>query len=427
LFSGCRGGGAPLLDKQALLERFDWWDNRDWDWYAQNIPFFESPDPELDATYYYRWEVLTKHLVYGSPETGYTFTEFIDRPFWSGSFGGISCPLGHQAYEIRWLKSRRIIEDFARYWFETPGAEPRSYSNWYGDAMWATYSVTGDRAFLGTVYPHMETQVEGWTAERWDPNHEMFRWVGAWDGMETNINSRLTDDHFGGAEGYRPTLNSYLFADLMALSKTADLFGEDEKARDYGLRAEALKTRVQEELWDPEREFFLHQFAFDEKDGIRAKSLTYETGPYAGDPHGRELLGFVPWQFNLPDPGYEAAWSFLMAHRCGTGRPPVLRLPTELHLERECVALRDHPNLGGSGQPSERLRPERGGSGRLLSSVDDVLLESPDGWPAVHRRGFRSLFRFLGRPQRLLPLGALPPLGFRGPRHQRVGGDQTSG
>jgi hypothetical protein len=310
--SSCEAPREPLLPHQPLLEEHDWWDNQDWAWYEKSIPFFESPDPGLDATYYYRWELLTKHLIYGSPESGYTFTEFIDRPFWSGTFGAISCPLGHQAYEIRWLKDRRIIQDFSRYWFETPGAQPRSYSNWYGDAMWGTYQVLGDSTFLRAVYPHMESQVAGWTRERWDPEHEMYRWVGAWDGMETNINSRLTSDEFGGGEGYRPTLNAYLYADLAAISRTASLFGEDEKAAEYGARASALKERVQEELWDPDRAFFFHQFAHDEKDGIRAKSLTYQTGPYAGDSHGRELLGYVPWQFNLPDPGYEVAWRYLM-------------------------------------------------------------------------------------------------------------------
>ena len=312
LAAACEAPPDPLVDPQTVFQRFDWWDNRDWDWYRARIPFFESPEEDLDATYYYRWEVLTKHLVYGSPETGYTFTEFIDRPFWSGTYGAISCPLGHQAYEIRWLKDPRVREDFARYWFETPGAEPRSYSNWYGDAMWATYMATGDSAFLRTVYPHMEAQVEGWRQERWDPEHGMYRWVGAWDGMETNINSRLTDDEFGGAEGYRPTLNSYLYGDLVALSRTAALFGDSAKAGAYEDRAASLKARVQEELWDPDRTFFFHQFARDEKGGIEAKSLTYETGPYAGSPHGRELLGYVPWQFHLPDPGYEAAWRFLM-------------------------------------------------------------------------------------------------------------------
>jgi len=310
LVIGCRAG-PPVLDHQAILARQSWWQNRDWDWYRREMPFFESPDSVIDATYYYRWELLTRHLTYGAPETGYTFTEFIDRPFWSGAYGAISCPLGHQMYEARWLKDRRIVEDFARYWFETPGAEPRSYSNWYGDAVWASYLVTADSAFLRTVLPHMVTQYQGWVAEHWNPEHRMFRWDGMHDGMETNINSRQTADSFAGADGYRPTLNSYLFADARAIAQAGALLGDTALSRDYAGRAASLKARVQEELWDPSRQFFLHQFARDEPGGIRAGSRTYQTGPFAGNPHGRELIGYVPWQFSMPDSGYEAAWRFL--------------------------------------------------------------------------------------------------------------------
>jgi len=78
---------SAVLDKDELLARQTFWDNRDWDWYKQNIPFFECPDTELNTTYYYRWELITKHLTYGSPNSGYSFTEFIDRPFWSGAYG----------------------------------------------------------------------------------------------------------------------------------------------------------------------------------------------------------------------------------------------------------------------------------------------------------------------------------------------------
>ncbi len=305
-------GQRPVLDHQALLERQAGWDNRDWSWYKANIPFFESPDAEIDATYYYRWELVTKHLTYGSPKTGYTFTEFIDRPFWSGAYGAISCPLGHQLYEVRWLRNRRIVEDFSRYWFEAPGAEPRSYSNWYGDAVYAAYLVNGDRRFLSTMLPHMEAQYAGWTAERWDSTAKMFHWDGMHDGMETNINSRLTADEFSGADGYRPTINAYLYADATAIAQAAALLGQPDKARLFAARAADLKARVQRELWDPKREFFFHQFRTDEKGGITAGSLTYQSGPYAGNPHGREAIGFVPWQFNLPDAGYEGAWKFLM-------------------------------------------------------------------------------------------------------------------
>jgi hypothetical protein len=45
---------------------------------------------------------------------------------------------------------------------------------------------------------------------------------------------------------------------------------------------------------------------------VKAGSLTHQTGQFAGSEFGREEIGFVPWQFNLPDKGYEAAWKFLM-------------------------------------------------------------------------------------------------------------------
>jgi hypothetical protein len=66
--------------------------------------------------------LITKHLTYGSPNSGYSFTEFIDRPFWSGTYGAISCPAGHQLYEVRWLRDPNYARDYGRYWYRTPGA-----------------------------------------------------------------------------------------------------------------------------------------------------------------------------------------------------------------------------------------------------------------------------------------------------------------
>ena len=103
---------AQVLDKQKLLDAQTFWDNRDWDWYKSNIPFFECPDADVTTTYYYRWELVTKHLTYGSPNSGYSFTEFIDRPFWSGAYGAISCPAGHQLYEVRWLRDATYARDY---------------------------------------------------------------------------------------------------------------------------------------------------------------------------------------------------------------------------------------------------------------------------------------------------------------------------
>ncbi|MFY8023940.1 MAG: hypothetical protein ACOVNO_01245, partial [Sediminibacterium sp.] len=56
---------AQVLNKQSILDKHIW-NNKDWAWYKENIPFIETPDKDIDRTYYYRWDNLTLHLVYGS-------------------------------------------------------------------------------------------------------------------------------------------------------------------------------------------------------------------------------------------------------------------------------------------------------------------------------------------------------------------------
>jgi len=306
-----------VLDAQALLDRETFWDNRDWDWYKASIPFFECPDASLQTTYYYRWELLTKHLTYGSLNSGYSFTEFIDRPFWSGAYGAISCPAGHQLYEARWLRDPRTARDYARYWFRTPGAQPRNYSTWLADAVWAVHRVHPDGGFVKDLLPDLKKNHEGWEKRYFTPDVGLYWQTGHDDGMEFNINSRQTTNILRGAPGYRPTLNAYLWADAVAIARVADLAGDKETTEAYRRNAEGLKDNLQRKLWDPKRQFFFPMSKQDETaDGftVKALSLTYQTGRHAGSEYGRELIGYVPWQFSMPDAGkgYEIAWKKLL-------------------------------------------------------------------------------------------------------------------
>src|SRR5262249_1435902 len=306
---------AQVLDKQKLLDAQTFWDNRDWRWYKANIPFFECPDADLTTTYYYRWELVTKHVTYGSPQCGYSFTEFIDHPFWSGTYGAISCPAGHQLYEVRWLHDPRYARDYCRYWFRTPGAQPRRYSCWLADAVWAVQRVHPNDHFIAKLLPDLVKNYESWEKEHFVPEVGLFWQTGHDDGMEININSRQTQDTVRGAPGYRPTLNSYMYADALAIARSAKLAGATDTERRYTAKATNIQKNLQKKLWDPRRQFFLHMAKQDEQrdgDTVRALSLTYQTGKYAENEHGREEIGYVPWQFNLPDPGYGAAWKFLM-------------------------------------------------------------------------------------------------------------------
>ena len=308
---------AQVLDKKSKLESESFWDNRDFEWYSNNIPFFECSDRDITTTYYYRWDLLTKHLVYGSPESGYCFTEFIDRPFWSGAYGGISCAAGHQFYEARWLRSPVVTQDFAKYWLRNPSAQPRNYSTWLADSVWSTHLVHPDQSLLVDLLPDLIKNYEGWERRHFVPSVGLFWQTGHDDGMEFNINSRQTQDILRGAPSYRPSFNAYMWADAIAIAKIATLAKQPEVADQYQAKAVALKAKMLELMWDEKRQFFFPILKNDEqRDGHELKALTrtYESGQFAGDSHGRELIGYVPWQFDLlkGPTKYDTAWKKLM-------------------------------------------------------------------------------------------------------------------
>ncbi|MFM7073899.1 MAG: MGH1-like glycoside hydrolase domain-containing protein, partial [Planctomycetota bacterium] len=264
---------GQVLDKPRQLAAQSFWDNQDWDWYEQQIPFFECPDADLTTTYYYRWELLTKHLTYGSPNSGYSFTEFIDRPFWSGAYGAISCPAGFQLYEARWLRQPRIARDYLKYWFRTPGAQPRNYSTWLADSAWAVNDVHRDPAFLIDLLPDLVQNYEEWEKRHFMPDVGLFWQTGHDDGMEFNINSRQTNDILRGAPSYRPSFNAYMWADAIAIAKIARLAGKVELAARFEQKAQSLRAKMMQLLWDPQRHFFFPVFKNDEeRDGYKIKA-----------------------------------------------------------------------------------------------------------------------------------------------------------
>lgn len=94
-----------------------------------------------------------------------------------------------------------------------------------------------------------------------------------------------------------------------------------------------LKWQTVRQLWDPQRQFFMHRWLRDEYSeadvygapSIRAGSLIWETNAdrFGGVGHqpqergigrGRELVGYLPWQYHIPEdtPEYSRAWRFLM-------------------------------------------------------------------------------------------------------------------
>ena len=87
-------------------------------------------------------------------------------------------------------------------------------------------------------------------------------------------------------------MNAYMWADALAIARVADLSGDGTTAGAYRAKASVIKHNLQNQLWDPKRQFFFHMFQRDEEaDGflVKARTLTHQTGRHAGSAFGREF------------------------------------------------------------------------------------------------------------------------------------------
>ncbi len=266
------------------------------EWMARNVPRFECPDEEIEEIYYFRWWTFRKHIK-ETPD-GFVITEFLPPVGWAGKHNTINCAAGHHFREGRWLRDARYLDDYAHFWLRGGGEvrtriqTRRGYSFWIADSLLARARVTGQFDLCIELLPDLIANYEGWEREQRDANG-LFWQMDDRDGMEFSISGRLAPK----ALGYRPTLNSYMYGDALAIAEIAERAGDAGCARRYREKAAEIRRLTQTHLWDPQARFF--------------KVLPRIERPTLSD--ARELHGYTPWYFNLPDDDETSeAWAQLM-------------------------------------------------------------------------------------------------------------------
>ncbi len=222
----------PFLILQASDFLSDMGENADW--ISRNVPLFECPDKQIQEIYYFRWSVFKKHIK-ETPD-GFIITEFTPNVGWSGKHNSISCAAGHHIYEGRWIREPRYLDQYSIFWFRK-GGEPRRYSFWAANAMWARYLVNGNAALVTDLLPDLVKNYEAWEESRLDPNG-LFWQIDDRDGMEYSV----------GGSGHRPTINSYMYGDAVAIAHIAELAGRSDLAAVYRAKAAKVKNLVQTKL-----------------------------------------------------------------------------------------------------------------------------------------------------------------------------------
>ena len=256
-----------------------------WQWLSEQIPFFDCPAVQFEETYYFRWWSFRKHIK--QTEDGLVLTEFITPVSHSGKHNTIVCAYGHHLAEGRWLRDQRLLDEYTLFWFRGAGGMPmphfHKFSSWAASALCERSLVTGDNEFLVGLLDDLIADYRVWVAERGRPDG-MFWQYDVKDGMEESIS--------GGrhVENIRPTINSYMAANAMAIARIAEIAGREDIEAEFNNKARELRRKLNSQLWDADANFF---------------KVKLVEGKFSD---AREQIGFLPWMFGLANEDRAEAW-----------------------------------------------------------------------------------------------------------------------
>jgi len=246
------------------------------------FPQFQSSDPELNITYNYRCELYQRHVK--ETPAGHVITEFLPDVPWAGVYNTISCAASHHFRDGRWMHETGVLEEYAQFWC-TEG-NPRLYSFPIVDSILSLTKVTGNYFTADMLYPKLAEIHQEWDDHK--KENGMYWQHCGYDGMEYSISGH----------GIRPTLNSYMYADKVSLSRLAERTGDTAQAKRYRSEADTLRMQINTRLWN---------------DAIGMFSVLSDAGELQ---NVREQIGFIPWIYGIPTPGKDSCFRYLLDPDC---------------------------------------------------------------------------------------------------------------
>lgn len=271
-----------------------------YEWMKKEVPIFECPDQDIERAYYFRFWTYRKHIK--TTEDGVVITEFLPKVGWSGKHNTIVAAAGHHLYEGRWLKNAdKYLKSYIEF-FLTVSDRSHGYSTWLIDAVYNYAQVRGNFDFGPDFLNKLDRYYNEWEVERGLPDGSFWS-IDDHDAMEYSVSG--TDADLCVLPGIRPTLNSYMCADAYALAQFARIYGDKAMEEKYLAKYRHLKRFINENLY--EDGFFRAYHFTDEQDALEAVTRKGRSP--------RELIGYIPFMFDIPDSGKEDCFGLLLDER----------------------------------------------------------------------------------------------------------------
>jgi hypothetical protein len=254
----------------------------------------------MEQVYYYRWKLYKAHIRNVGTDS-FIITEFINHVPWDREpYCTINAASMHHIYEGRWLKDDRYMNGYIDYLYQK-GGNNRRYSESIADATYGRYLVNADQTFLIKQLDSMKSIYNQWS-DHWDSSKDLYYIPAMPDATEytiASIDASGGKAGFDGGDAFRPTINSYMYANALAIARIAAMKGDDLTYKEFLQKSNDLKKNIETNLWNDSLQHFCDRFKQDN-----------EYVKYWNFIRGRELAGMIPWYFNLPadDPKFNTAW-----------------------------------------------------------------------------------------------------------------------
>jgi hypothetical protein len=205
--------------------------------------------------------------------------------------------------------------------------EYSSSAPWFNYENWELFRVSGDTAFLRSVYPKGVAFYNFWETQRDDDKDGLSEWGGHafWESVrDYNV---IWDLLGGWADPHSANrvealdLNCELVMEAKSLARIAAVLGKQSESQEWSLRAGERAARIDSLMWDPSTRFYYHVIK-------NTHTFTYLN---SCDLKRKEHIGFLPLWAGIADADQAGALVREIFDSTTFGRP--YGIPLQAHNE----------------------------------------------------------------------------------------------
>ncbi|WP_312034066.1 Ig-like domain-containing protein [Actinoplanes sp. TBRC 11911] len=231
-------------------------------WWAQNVPYLDTPENNIDKTLFYRWWLMRYNFLDADlPGNDYQFPTSMEGVL--GYNNSIVLSVGMFVDDLKyfrdpiysygpWVSAGEVAKS-SKY-VDNPG-DPANWSNSYteylSEAAWRSYELHGGpKAIANNLAQYAENDVKG-LQQAYDTNGNGLIEYN-WGAMTGNDADAVSFDWKPGGNMDRAE-NAYLYSNAKASAAAYRTIGNTAKAAEMDAKAEQIKQAVLQYLWEPAR------------------------------------------------------------------------------------------------------------------------------------------------------------------------------